>query len=119
MAQQFQEHQQAQVVDLTRRTYAQYTKPRSRSGLYETVAEVLDQAPRDLDDEAMVLLTDVPLNSFLTGQAQCRDKNLVEGRLQAVCIAIANCKCAGAGLVQLKQHAVVVVIVVAAAGSAK
>ena len=63
---------------------------------YEPVAQVLDQAPRDLDDEVLVLLTDVTLNSFLTGQTQCRDKNIVEGRLEAVCIAIANRKSAGA-----------------------
>ncbi len=106
-------------MDLTRRTYAQYPEPRSRPRFYEPVAEVLDQAPCDLDDEAMVLLADVPVDSFLAGQDQDRDKNFVEGRLQAVCIAIANCKCAGAGLVQLKQDAVVVVIVVAAAVSAE
>ena len=64
--------------------------------LYEPVAEVLDQVARDLDDEVLVLLTDVTLNSFLAGQIQCRDKNIVEGRLEAVLIAIANRKSAGA-----------------------
>src|SRR5260370_39278492 len=114
-----QEHQQAQVVDLARRTDAQDPEPRLRPRLDEPAAEVLDQAPRDLDDEALVFLTDVTLSSFLTGQIQCRDENIVEGRLEAVCIAIANRKSAGAGLVQLKKHAVVVVIVVAAAVCAK
>ena len=52
-------------------------------------AEVLDQVASDLDDEPLVLLTDVTLNSFLTGQIQSRDKNVVEGRLETVCIAIA------------------------------
>src|SRR5208282_4870500 len=111
-AQQFEQHQQPQKVQLAGRQHAQHSHARRNARLDEPVSKFSNQLMRCIDDEPLVLVTNMAFRVLLTHQQQRRLNHLVKGPLQAILIAIADSNISRSGRIELKQQAVEVVVVV-------
>src|SRR5580704_6595464 len=100
-------------------TNSQDPEPGRSPWFVESATELRHQLARCIDDELFIFPTDMALGALVATQYHGRDKNVVEGRLQPIFVAITNSPCASTGLIHLEKSAIVVVIVLKLSVGAK